>query len=111
MAVSGVPCPSLAVTGVSVAAEVGTDVGVLRFDIMMVIVPVLEISMLREAFIRRHQATRRELPFLASDRTCRKGSEYSDLSVPGYYCGITLSKTVHQFEKLCRQSSCAADSS
>ena len=57
MAVSGLPCPSLAVTGVSVAAEVGTDVGVLRFDIMMVIVPVLEISMLREAFIRRHQAT------------------------------------------------------
>jgi tetrahydromethanopterin S-methyltransferase subunit C len=41
-AVSGVPCPSLAVTGVFVAAEVGTGVGVLRFDILMVIVPVLE---------------------------------------------------------------------
>jgi len=44
MAVSGVPCPSLAVTWVSAAAEVGTGVGVLRFDIMMVIVPVQEIS-------------------------------------------------------------------
>jgi len=35
-----------------VAAEVGTDVGVLRFDIVMVIVPVLEIFMLRETTFR-----------------------------------------------------------
>ena len=52
VAVSGVPCPSLGVTGASVAAEVGTGVGVLRFDILIVIVPVLEIFMLRETTFR-----------------------------------------------------------
>jgi hypothetical protein len=53
-AVSGVLCPSLAVTGVSMAAELGTGVGVLRFDVMTVTVPVPAISMLRETVIR-HQ--------------------------------------------------------
>jgi hypothetical protein len=53
-AVSGVLCPSLAVTGVSMAAELGTGVGVLIFDVMTVTVPVHAISMLRETVIR-HQ--------------------------------------------------------
>jgi hypothetical protein len=47
VAVSRVPCPSLAVTSVSAAAELGICMGVLRFDITTVTVPVLEIPMLR----------------------------------------------------------------
>jgi hypothetical protein len=44
--VSGVPCPSLTGTWVSVAAEPGIGAGVLRLDISTTaIVPVLDLSL------------------------------------------------------------------